>query len=941
VQVRLLGSIDVTAGGVARQVPGLRRKAVLAALALCADQIVGTDRLADIVWGGRAPATAQNTLQSHVSYLRRVLGSRAAILARAPGYVLDLGDDATDVAVAERLIRQAAQSADPVRAARDLQVAVDLWRGPSMADVGGLDWLCRQGERLDHLLLQAQQALAERRLEIGEHVELVPELQRLVQRHPLHEHLHALLILALYRAGRQADALAAYRRLRRTLGEDLGIDPSQPLRDLEAAVLRQDAALDTPPAATTLLPSAVGWQLPAAATPLLGRDADTAAVVRLLTSSASRLVTLTGPGGVGKTRLALAAAATLAPHFADGVAFVSLAALRDPAGFLSTIADSLGLRALGERSVADTLRAYLHGRRLLLVLDNVEHLLPAAPEVAALLAAAPALSVLVTSRSRLRVQGEWVYPVAPLASPAAAQLFGQRAEQAGTGPYPAEPAVVDAICHRLDNLPLAIELAAARTRTLPPRSLLARLDPVLSILDRGAQDLPQRQQTLRNTVAWSHDLLTSAEQAMFRTMAVFCGSWTPEAAAAVAQVDEHTSMDLHAALVDASLIAGHPRGGQPRFEMLDTIRCYATEQLTVSGELDAVRDRHARYYRDWAVATAAQLSSPDRPDVLDDLELEHNNLRGTLRSLLDRAEAAGAAEVCAALSLFWTIRGHWWEGQAWADDVLAIGDGLAVATRAKLHLMGGWLRYPAGRHDEAAISLAEAARLARADANPVTLSLVLAMWTSVEVERGRLEAAAGLVAETEALSDQLGLPDVAPRRIVLKAKLALGRGDLLEVDQLCTAHAGQLRAHTPPWMLSVVLRMHGSALLLLGHHARAEDLLQESVLISARMGDTWALLHQLASLAHVAALRRDPHRAATLYGAVDALLQQTGATILPTSRQFIVSGEQTAIDAIGPDTFRSGRLEGSQLSIEDMISLALGTRSRPVAAPYPALSPLA
>jgi hypothetical protein len=325
--------------------------------------------------------------------------------------------------------------------------------------------------------------------------------------------------------------------------------------------------------------------------------------------------------------------------------------------------------------------------------------------------------------------------------------------------------------------------------------------------------------------------------------------------------------------------------------------------------------------------------------MLDELELEHHNLRGALRWMLDRQHAAAAAEVSIGLSLFWTIRGHWREAQAWADEVLTIGDGLSGATRAKLQMVAGWMRYTAGRHDEAALTLADGARLAREAADPFTLCVILESWTSVEVKRGRLEAAARLVAEIEALSDQLVSPDPATHGIVGRARLALARGHLADVDQLFTAHAAQLRAHTPPWMLSVVLGMHGSAILMLGDLARAEDLLRESVLVSARLGDTWVLMHQLASLAHVAALRHDAHRAATLYGAVDALLQLTGTTILPACRQFTVSCQHTAIADIGPHPFQARRLEGRQLAIADMVDLAIGVRPDPVYASFPALSP--
>lgn len=313
-QVRLLGPVDVMAPGGPRPVRGLRRKAVLATLALHGGEIVSTGHLADVVWGETAPSAAANTLQSHISHLRSVLGSKAAILARPPGYLLDLGGDDTDVRLAERLLREGTQSADPVDGARQLQSALALWRGRPLADVPGLAWLEEQAERLDLLWLQVKVALAKARLAAGEHAHLVPDLERLVADHPLDEQIHAQLMLALYRNGRQADALGVYRRLRQTLGEELGIDPSQLLRDLETGILRQDPALDAPtpalplPLASPAVP--IPAQLPPAVPAFAGRRTELAsldAILRPVARAGSAgpapvvISAVPGTAGVGKT----------------------------------------------------------------------------------------------------------------------------------------------------------------------------------------------------------------------------------------------------------------------------------------------------------------------------------------------------------------------------------------------------------------------------------------------------------------------------------------------------------------------------------------------------------------------------------------------------------------------------------------------------------------
>ncbi|HEY6422073.1 MAG TPA: hypothetical protein VIY28_02245 [Pseudonocardiaceae bacterium] len=349
---------------------------------------------------------------------------------------------------------------------------------------------------------------------------------------------------------------------------------------------------------------------------------------------------------------------------------LALAPVRDPALVEATIAEALGLRELGTRPLAELLRHYLRARWVLLVLDNAEHLLLAAPRLAALLAAAPGLGMLVTSRSPLRLQAEQVCSVAPLAAPAAVELFLQRAAQAGAVTPASASEVVGRICQRLDHLPLAIKLAAA----------------------------------------WSHDLLTSAEQVLFRALAVFTGGWTLHAAAAVARVEEATVLELLTALLDNSLITCESQAEAPRFAMLDTIRGYATEQLHASGEHDAVRDRHTAYYHDLTLAASPTLSSPAQPDVLDSLELEHDNLRAALRRLLDVGAVEDFADACSRLWMFWTIRGHLAEAQGWADEALATGGTLPAAARAKLLLLvAGWIRYPRGQYDQAAARLAEAA----------------------------------------------------------------------------------------------------------------------------------------------------------------------------------------------------------------------------------------
>lgn len=467
--------------------------------------------------------------------------------------------------------------------------------------------------------------------------------------------------------------------------------------------------------------------LPVSTTSFVGRSDDVFAVVAALQRVDVRLLTLTGPGGVGKTRLALQVARELRDHFADGAFLVDLASIVDPALVIPTILKTLGLTALSEQTPHERLKAYLATKQMLLLLDNFEQVLPATTQVASLLAAAPSLTLLVTSRAALQVAGAHEYPVAPLALPssveraehtAAIALFVQRAQAVkpdfalgeGTAPAIAE------ICRRLDGLPLAIELAAARIKLFSPAALLQRLDRRLPLLS-GARDLPARQQTMGNTCDWSYRLLDAPAQTLFRQLAVFVGGFSLEAAEAVcAGVDELV------VLVDQSLLSpGEDATGEPRFAMLGTLHEYALELLEQSGEAPTLRQRHAHHFTRLAERVEPELTGPDARIWLDRLEAELPNLRAALHWLLTQHEAEAAARLGAALRVFWYLRAHQHEGQRWLEAALAQRELLAPTTCARLLRALGYLAH--ARFDfGAAVSL---------------LGASLALYRAADDERGR------------------------------------------------------------------------------------------------------------------------------------------------------------------------------------------------------------
>ena len=540
VEFRLLGSLEAWRDGVLVQLGGAKQRALLARLLIDAPAVVSTDRLVDDLWGEDPPEQALHTVQVFVSRLRKQLGPEV-LLTRAPGYLADVPAEAIDAQQFRALTSQAEQrlaAGDRAPSERLFEQAFELWRGPPLAEFAYEPWAREQAELLQELRLSALESWTEARLALSAHRELVGELEQLVVEQPLRERFRAQLMLALYRSGRQAEALEVYAQTRETLVEQLGIDPGAELQELYRQILNQDVSLAAPIEA----PSVRAHNLPAPPNPLVGRERELDELGALLGQPDVRLVTLAGPGGTGKTRLGLELAHRLLGDFPDGVFWVSLAPIPSHELVLAGVARALDVREVPGEPLKLTVRSFLSTRRVLLLLDNFEHVLEARSLLATLLAACPALHLLVTSRAKLALSSEHIYEVQPLREDEAVELFVERAGQAGA--EVAADETIAAICARLDRLPLAIELAAARAGLLEPAALLERLQRRLPLLRGGAADLPARQQTLYATIAWSHDLLDDEERALFRRLSVFAGSFTLESAEAVAEADLWTLESL-------------------------------------------------------------------------------------------------------------------------------------------------------------------------------------------------------------------------------------------------------------------------------------------------------------------------------------------------------------------------------------------------------------
>ncbi len=763
-QVRLLGPVDVVVEGGPRPVHGLRRKAVLATLALHYGEIVSTGRLVDVVWGRTAPCTALNTLQSHVSHLRNVLGSKTAILARPPGYLLNPGEDDTDIRQAERLLRQGSQAADPAEGIARLAAALALWRGQPLADIDGSAWLEEQAGRLDLLQVQVKRALTEARLAAGEHGQLVPELEKMLADNPLDEQVCAQLMMALYRSGRQADALAVYHRLRDTLGEELGLDPSQALRDLETAILRQDSSLDAPPAPVSLRqarPPAgpagmtvagapatpVPAQLPPAVPAFAGRCAELASLDEILPSPADGpaapasvvIAAVSGTAGVGKTALAVHWAHRVSPRFPDGLLYVNLRGFDpccpplEPGEVLRGFAETFGVPVTripeGVDAQAGLYRSLLAGKRVLVLLDNARDV----EQVRPLLPGSPGCLAIVTSRSQLTglVAAEGAIPLnlGLLTVPGARDLLTRRL---GAGRVASDPTAVDDIIDRCARLPLALTIAAARAAENPSFPLAAfatelresarALDP----FDGG--DLGT---DVRAVFACSYRALSSGAARLFRLLGLQPGPGiTVDAAASLAAVTPAQARALMSELCRAHLLDEYAPG---RYDFHDLLRAYATELAHAHDSQDA-RDGAMTRVLDHYLHTAYHASvrlrwtlnpitlAPPRPGVVAGAPAtgeealawfaeQHGTLMAAVQLAADTRFPAHAWQLAWCMTTYLLRRG------LWHDQALVCNAGLAAARRScdtageatALHgLASGYAR--AGHLREAAPLFLEALR---------------------------------------------------------------------------------------------------------------------------------------------------------------------------------------------------------------------------------------
>ena len=911
-EFHILGPIEAVADGRAVALGPPKQRAVLVEL-LRARGAVARDRLIASLWRDEPPKSAVGSLQVYIHGLRRALGE-GRIETVGVAYRLRLDEtDRVDADEFSRLVDRARtalaydRSADAVN---DVVAALELWRGAALADVAELGELSTFAGELEERRIEALELRNDAWLDLGRHDLVLDEIDRLVGAEPYRERLRAQQILALYRDGRQADALAAYRATRDAWDEELGIEPTPALRELELAVLRHDDVLAGPSNDRR----SERRPLPEPPTPLVGRRLEIASVAALLRAQ-TRLVTLVGAGGTGKTRVALAVAAELELEFTEGAVFVDLSPIDDAQLLVPTIAAALDVPA-------DGVAEHLSTRNVLLVLDNFEQIVDAADDVGALLNGAPRLRVLATSRTPLRLAAEHEYPVQPLPVPRpgaaaaeiarneAVQLFVTRAHAAGMELAAGED--IAALCRRLDGLPLALELAAARTKLLGPSEILERIERDVSLLASSARDVPRRQATLAATIQWSLDLLSEHERRAFGRLGVFSGGFTVDSASHVG-----VELDSLASLVDKSLL--QRRDG--RFAMLETVRPFAIELLD-----DDIRRMHAEWLTALAERVESQLiGDADTVALLDELESELDNIRTALAWTIDAHETELALRLISAARPVWEIRGGLREGATWLDRVLDAAGDEHPKLRAKVHGFAGVAAFRRGALDDAdrhwrtmlALfeELGDREGIARGLSDVGTAAAARGDW---EESRELLEQAADVfreLGERKRLAVVLGnLGHVAGHVGDYENGIAL-TVEALELER----EVGDKQRQT------ISLNNLGSFAAEAGDHEEARRWLCECSELALEIGYREVIAYALVTHAKIALAETDPVEAARVAAAADLVFADIGSEMPGFEGERFSELKDGLRSELGDEEYERIRAEVEGAPVED--ALRIGTRA--------------
>jgi predicted ATPase/DNA-binding SARP family transcriptional activator len=955
------------------------------------------DRVLDLLWPETEPKRATNALYVALHGLRRVLepnldtGRSSAYIESGPE-VIGLRDGANislDIDAFEAGLASAASTSGKERRVH-LRKALALYNGDLLLNEPYADWAAAPRERLRRRYRRAVLDLADLDVKASEPEAVVPLLEQLLDVERTDEVTLRTLMRTLAAAGEPDEAIGWFHRGIAALRDELGVEPEDTTRELADEI----RASVSPPA--ILLPPTVvirpRTKVPVPPNALIGRVREVEDLQDLILGRDVRLVTVTGPGGVGKTRLVLETARHIADDFADGACFVALATIRDPSRVVSTISQALGLAESGKHSADEIVQAALGDRELLLVLDNFERVIEAAPRIAALLEGCGRLKVLITSREPLRVRAEHELPLPPLEIPKPArlgrrhvlaryesvELFVERAHAVRPSFMLTDEnaLVVAELCARLDGLPLAIELAAAQVRAMSPAQLLAGMNDRFTLLAGAYRDLPARQQTLRDAITWSYDLLSPPQRSLFRELAVFAGSFSNEAAVSVvkhlatrngeANGDPRSEAPVGyeiASLVDRGLLRRLDQDAETRFSMLETIREYGLDELSAHGEEDAAKDAHAHWFLALAERATPALTGPDQVAWFDRLEIDLDNIRAALEWTLDQPKAEHALKLASALRRFWLARGYLVEGREWLERALARGEDADPATRAKAMFAAGALAFflgdscratalaeeglsicrslgdsrgiadallglghltrQTGDLDGAAMYLTEGIAVADAADDRTNRSLLQEAMGKVFVDQGDLDRAEALFSEVlrhyQLTGGQRGtasiltaLGDVARRRGDVEQAIGLVEDALVIVRRLRDAYA-----------ISAVLLELTSLIVKRGDHARAVRLVREGLALAWEHRLTAIAAACLRALASLAAAMEQPERSAWFYGATEAFCRSVGVP-MPDARDDLIEGSEDRVRAaLGEARYAAAWSVGHALTAEQAIAEAL------------------